>query len=355
MPSMGKHTIFVFANLKPSQIKYKILPLSHSENVEKVIILRKDFMEVRQEKVVCYSLPGLMKIRPFYWFVVPFYGIYLINRYHVTLILNYNIFPHGFNAFFASLFTCCPVIFSEINEDTIHYHSKPLVRPLITAILSHARYLTVPGSRTKHYWEKNGYQKIATLHSTIDTDFFKPDNSIVKSFDFIYIGEFNKNKRPDLILECLAELRNEGIKATLCIIGFGSLLDTMKKIISENDLHDCVTFVSTNNVIEYIHRSRIFVMASLSEGIPCALMESMACELLAVVPDVGDIADVVKLNQNGIIYDGSREELKKWMKEILLHYDDFAHMRMNARSTIINEHSYQTATTRWDNLLTKIE
>ncbi len=101
-----------------------------------------------------------MKVRPFYWFVVAFYGIYLIKRHKVSLILNYNIFPHGFNAFFAWLFTRRPVIFAEINEDTIRYHKKPLVRPLINAILSNASFIAVPGSRTENYWKQKGYSNL---------------------------------------------------------------------------------------------------------------------------------------------------------------------------------------------------
>jgi glycosyltransferase involved in cell wall biosynthesis len=351
---MHKHTILIFANLKPSQVIYKILPLSRSEQVEKIIILRKNFMEISQEKVVCIPLPGLMKVRPFYWFVVPFYGIYLIKRYNVSLILNYNIFPHGFNAFFASLFTRRPVIFAEINEDTIRYHKKQLTRPLIKAILSNASYIAVPGSRAESYWRRNGFSRLTSLHSTINTEVFKPNNIIKKSYDFIFIGVFDKNKRPDLILEAFAELRREGINATLCMIGYGSLLRSLQEKTKEYDLGDFVTFVKTNNVLEYLHRSKIFVMASLSEGIPCALMESMACELIPIVPDVGDIGDVVQMWQNGIIYDGTLSGLRTWMKDIFLQYDDLTYMRTNARNTIITGHSYSVATSKWDNLLRRI-
>ncbi len=348
---MQKHTIFVFANLKPSQIKYKILPLSLSEHVEKVIVLRKKFMEISQDKVVCHSLPGLMRVRPFYWFLVTFYGMYLIRKYKVTIILNYNIFPHGFNAFFASLFTRRPVIFAEINEDTICYHKKPLVRPLINAILSNAAYILVPGSRTENYWRKNGYSNLVTLHSTVNTKFFTPDNSVKKKYDFLYIGEFDTNKRPDLILEAFAGLRKEGVPANLCMIGFGTVLPKLREMIKANDLGDCVTLIKTNTVLDYLHQSKIFLMASRSEGLPCALMESMACELIPIVPDVGDIADVVKLKENGILYDGSLSALQSWMKEIFLHYDELGLMRANARNTIIAGHSYETATSKWDHLL----
>jgi glycosyltransferase involved in cell wall biosynthesis len=351
---MKKHTIFVFTNLKPSQINYKIIPLSHSGHVEKVIVLRKKFMEIKQDKVVCMPLPGLMRIRPFYWFFVAVYGIYLIRKLKVTLILSYNIFPHGFNAYFASLFTRKPVIFAEINEDTIAYHQKPIVRPLILRILNNARYILVPGSKTGSYWKAGGFNKMVILHSTINTDVFKPNASIAKEFDFLYIGVYDSNKRPDMILDAFAALREEGIQARICMIGFGPLGEVLLEKAKSLRIEDRVVFHNTGDVIDYINKSRIFVMASLSEGIPCAMMESMACEVIPIVPDVGDIKDVVKFNENGILYDGSYSELKRWMKDILTRYPQLDDMKKRARKTIVEGHSYAVATSRWDNLLGQI-
>jgi glycosyltransferase involved in cell wall biosynthesis len=352
---MKKFRIFVFANLKPSQIFYKVLPLSQSSLVDKIIILRKEFVDLEENKIICKSIPKFFRIRPFYWFFVPFYGIYLIRKYHVTLILNYNIFPHGFNAFFSSLFTRLPVIFAEINEDTINYHKRHYIRPVINAILSNAKIITVPGSRIRKYWVKNGYEKIVNLHSTINTDIFVPDGKITKVYDFIYIGEFNQNKRPDLILEAFYSLRSNGINASMCMIGFGKMADILKKKIELYDLSNCVSLIRSNNVLEFLHKSKIFLMASMSEGIPCAMMEAMACELIVIVPPVGDIADVIQHKENGYLHNNSKEELMHHMMYVYNNYDDLYPLRKKARETIINEHSYNVAREKWNTLLSNID
>jgi glycosyltransferase involved in cell wall biosynthesis len=351
---MGKkHIIFVFANLKPSQIFYKILPLSRSRFVEKVIVLRKEYIDVGEDKIICRSIPKFFRIRPFYWIFVPFYGIYLIKKYKVTIILNYNIFPHGFNAFFASLFTKQPVIFSEINEDTINYHKNRAIRPLINMILNNAKFITVPGSTTAMYWKNNGYDKLFSLHSTINTDIFLPDKNIITEFDFLFIGEFDRNKRPDLVLEAFADLKKNGLAATMCMIGFGILHDLLKQKIDNYGLNNSVTLIKTNNVLDYIRKSNIFVMASLSEGIPCAMMEAMSCELIVIVPSVGDIADVVQHSVNGFIHNNTKEELRHYMIEAYNNYNVVTPLRKQARETIINGHSYRVATSKWDELLNK--
>jgi len=352
---MSNHTVFIFANLKPSQIFYKVLPLSKSTLVEQVIILRKEFIDVGEDKIICKAIPKFLRIRPFYWMFVPFYGIYLIRKFHVTSILNYNIFPHGFNAFFASLFIRRPVIFAEINEDTIKYHKNFLIKPLIKAILSNAQYITVPGSGTKKYWESHGYNNLFNVHSTINTEIFVPAKNKQQIYDFIFIGEFDQNKRPDLILEAFMELKGKEMNATMCMIGFGGLLKNLKEKIDLFELGDFVTLITTNNVLEYLRKSKIFVMASLSEGIPCAMMEAMACELIVIVPPVGDIADVIQHKENGYLHNNSKEELIQFMLEAYKNYDDLGVMRKKARETIINGHSHAVATSKWNDLLSKIQ
>jgi len=64
---MQKHIVFVFANLKPSQVFYKVIPLSQSEYIEKVILLRKEYIEINNSKITCVAIPGILKYRPFYW------------------------------------------------------------------------------------------------------------------------------------------------------------------------------------------------------------------------------------------------------------------------------------------------
>jgi glycosyltransferase involved in cell wall biosynthesis len=347
---MQKHVIFIFANLKPSQVLYKVLPLSRSDSVEKVIILRKEFVKIDYPKIDCIAIPGIFKFRPLYWIFVPIYGIYLIKRNHVSLILNYNIFPHGFNAFFASIFTRRPVIFSEINEDTIKYHQKFYLKPIINSILSNARYITVPGSRTQNYWLKSGFSNVTKLHSTINIDYFTPSNEF-KTIDFIYIGEFDENKRPEYILEAFVAVRETVLNASLCLIGYGEKQPLLEKKISAYNLNDSISIVKSNDVLAYLRRSKIFVMASLTEGIPCALLESMSCELIAVVPAVGDIADVIDHGVNGFIHNNNKEELIKYMTYSLENYNSLDILRISARETIINGHSYKVAIAKWNELL----
>jgi glycosyltransferase involved in cell wall biosynthesis len=347
---MPKYVIFVFARLKASQIKYKIIPLSKSNYVEQVYVLTKTKLHIDNEKITCISLPSIFQLRFIYWIFTSVYGAWLIDKKKANLILSYNIFPHGFNGFLASILTNSPFIYAEINEDTIRYHKQTFTRSIILNILKKAQNILVPGSKIKNYWNSLGFSNIIKLHSTIDTDFYVPGNKL-KLYDFIYIGEFDFNKRPDIILASFIDLIKRGIKASLCLIGYGILEDRLIDTINKGGYNNNVTLIKTNNVLPYLQQSKIFIMASISEGIPCSLLESMSCQLIPIVPRVGDIPDVVKIGKNGILYDGTYTELNKWMERILLNYDNLLEMRINARTTIITEHSYKIATDTWNRLL----
>ncbi|NOU18360.1 MAG: glycosyltransferase [Bacteroidales bacterium] len=349
-----KFTVFVFARLKPSQINYKIIPLSNSPLVERVYVLRKTPLEVNNEKVECIALPKILRIRLFYWLFTALYGAWLIRKKGANVIVSYNIFPHGFNGYVASLITGKPFIFAEINEETLNYFSNSLFNFFIKKILNRATYITVPGANTAKRWRINGYNNLVPLHSTINTEVFLPFAQ-EKWFDFLFIGEFDDNKRPNLILEAFTEIRKMGIDASLCFIGFGQLEKNLKELIKKNNLTQYVSVIKTNNVLEYLLNSKVLVMSSLSEGIPCAMLESMACELIVVVPPVGDIADVVEHGVNGFLHNNTKEDIVKWMVEAYKNYDSLGLMREKARDTIIKGHSYQFAVAGWNKLLMRIK
>lgn len=351
---MKQFSIFVFANLKESQIHYKIVPLSMSDAVRRVIILRKEYIALKNDKVICYSIPKYFCKRPWYWMFVPLYGTFLVIRHKIDIILNYNIFPHGFNGFFASLITSKKLIFSEINEDTMKYHGSPILHFIVNSIIKRATIVNVTGTRNRLFWESRGVKMISNIHSTIDTNTFTICNQ-PKIYDFIFVGEFDQNKRPDRIIEAFHSVYQNNRDIKLCMIGFGVLEDQLKNYVIMNNLSQNVIILQTKNVRKYYQSAKIFVMASLSEGLPCAMMEAMSCGLIPIVTPVGDIADVISVGSNGFFHDGSINDLSQKMNEVLTRYDQFDELMLNARRTIVNEHSYAVAKVKWDNLLQELE
>jgi len=311
-------------------------------------------MFVENEKIECIALPKILRFRLLYWIFTALYGAWLIKKKGANLILSYNIFPHGLNGYIASLITGKPFIYAEIIEDTTVFYKSRVKRLIINRVLKRSKRILVPGSITGDFWKENGFVKTVQLHSTIDPEYFRADKSVVKKYDFIFIGVLDERKRPDIIISAIAELRKMGHPVNLCMIGYGILKDSIRQQVIKLNLSDFVFLEETNDVLESIQQSKIMVMSSLAEGIPCAMLEAMACELVVVVPSVGDIADVVEHGSNGFLHNNSNEDIIKWMEEAYINYESLGAMRKKARETIINGHSYEIAVNRWNDLLTNL-
>jgi glycosyltransferase involved in cell wall biosynthesis len=346
--------ILVFALLKPSQIKYKIVPLSLSDQVNEIIIVRK-YPEPEIEKVKYLLLPKICKYKVFNLLLTPFILLFWAHKLKPDLLLSYHFIPHGFFAYIVSFFTRTPFIYSQIDLDIQRLAKIPLVGFLIRKIIKQAMQINVPGSFSKNFWIQQGLDssKINLIHSTIDTekDFYPMSKS--KDFDFIYIGVLDKNKQVDLIIKSFANLVLKFPNYNLCIIGEGNKKQYLQKLVDELNLNSNITFLGKKHEIaDYLNRSRVFVMASKTEGLPCALLEAMSCELLPVATNVGNIPDLIEDGFTGFLVNSmSVDELSFKMELAINNYNSHSMMMKNARQMIVSEHSYISATKKWDNLL----
>lgn len=346
--------IIVSARLKPSQIKYKIIPLAKSNRVDVIYLLRKE-KGPEIEKVKYIVLPGICRLRLFNILLTPFLLAYHSHKKGVDLIVTYNFLPHGFFGFMASKLTGIPFNYSQIDTNTMEIVSGGGIKgKMILNMIRSAFFINMPGSKSKSFWVQQGIQadRINILHSTIDTDNeFVPATDVKKDFDFIYVGVLESRKRVGLVIEALSTVTNK--KWKFAIVGDGSEKDNLTNKVSELKLEKNIVFLGhQRDVKSLMARSRYFVLTSKIEGIPCAMMEAMACELIPIVTDVADISDVVN-QKNGFLLSGDPgiSELAEILEYALSNYNSLAEMRSNARKTIIENHSYTSAISKWNSVL----
>jgi glycosyltransferase involved in cell wall biosynthesis len=127
-------------------------------------------------------------------------------------------------------------------------------------------------------------------------------------------------------------------------------------LIYDLNLSDNVSFCGFQaDTYSYYRKSKIFVMASETEGLPCALMEAMSCELLCISSLVGNIGDILKDGITGFTFSfGDVSKLKELMIMALENYDGFIEIRENARKLIVNEYSYEITTDKWNKIISGI-
>lgn len=122
-----------------------------------------------------------------------------------------------------------------------------------------------------------------------------PEHKII----ILSVGSMIKRKSPETVIGgfCLSDLAKDSV---LIMIGDGPLLHKMKHYSREIDN---VVFVgNTNKVHEYLKVGDFFISASLSEGLPNAVLEAMSCALPVILSDIGQHNDIFRNSQDSGIF-----------------------------------------------------
>jgi glycosyltransferase involved in cell wall biosynthesis len=104
-------------------------------------------------------------------------------------------------------------------------------------------------------------------------------------------------------------------------IGDGELRSDLEKQINEMGLGDHFSFLGfRKDIPELLYALDIFVLPSLTEGMPNVILEAMACSVPVVATEVGGIPEVIRDGWNGILI--PPEDPKKLAGAILKLLED---------------------------------
>jgi glycosyltransferase involved in cell wall biosynthesis len=111
------------------------------------------------------------------------------------------------------------------------------------------------------------------------------------------VGRLEAVKGHAVLIEAFAEVARAIPQARLRIVGGGSLANRLQELIRLHQLQEVVSLESATAAPHLLYREfDVFVLSSLSEGLPLVLLESMAAGLPVVSTRVGGIPDVVTDN-----------------------------------------------------------
>lgn len=151
-----------------------------------------------------------------------------------------------------------------------------------------------------------------------------------------FIGRLSREKGFPYLLEAAATLRKENIPVTLLILGDGPQADEMTNRARELGLNGRCHFVGfQKEVRRWIPAMDVFVLPSLTEGTPMALLEAMSCGKPVVATNVGGVPQVVQDGVNGVLVPpGDTAAIKSAILTILGDSGFESRLKEESRKTI---------------------
>lgn len=186
---------------------------------------------------------------------------------------------------------------------------------------------------------------IKLIPNFVDTELFKPLTEIKKIKRVIYIGRLHEEKNLLNLVRACKEIPIE-----LVMVGTGPLRSKLETVAKENAV--TLTFLNTiqnSRLPEELAKSEVFILPSLHEGSPKALLEAMACGMPCIGTPVPGITNIIQHNENGYLCkDTSTESLKEGLLTVLSDHQLQTRLGAKARETIIQHYSLpQIFTQEW--------
>jgi glycosyltransferase involved in cell wall biosynthesis len=134
-----------------------------------------------------------------------------------------------------------------------------------------------------------------------------------------FLGKLGPNKGTPLLLEALASLRDQG-GWTATVAGNGEVEES-RAIASRLGIGDQVVFpgwLDAQAANKLLGETDIFVLPSLSEGLPMAILEAFAWGVAVIATPVGSVPEVIEHNRNGLIVPvGNTQELARALQRLI--------------------------------------
>jgi len=120
------------------------------------------------------------------------------------------------------------------------------------------------------------------------------------------------------LIEAFAEIKEESPRAVLAIIGEGRSRQQLEESIRSYQLEDRVRLLGAkDDALQYVKAFDIFVMTSVSEGLPLALLEGMSARLPLIGSDIDSMRPILE-DCGGRIYPvGQSRVLADRLREVI--------------------------------------
>ncbi|NOH02968.1 MAG: glycosyltransferase family 4 protein [Chloroflexi bacterium] len=246
---------------------------------------------------------------------------------------------------------------------TVHSHDIYDCHAMLGAKLRSASFIATISNYNIDYmanllgeWVR---EKCHIVRCGIDPLKFNPArNGRGKIFRILQIGTLHWKKDQVTLIKAIARLRDLGVPFQLIIIGEGEERPKIEAEIGRSNLGGLVVLAGAKTqgeVPQLLQQADCYIQSSVSEGIPVAIMEALACELPVVATRITGIPELVLHEKTGLLVEpGNIHEMADALQSIYLNPEKAGSMAKNGREWVLKEFTLEGNTRKLASLFEKM-
>jgi len=160
--------------------------------------------------------------------------------------------------------------------------------------------LLVVSNSLRNEFKKHYKVDSDAIYNGVDVEKFNGNNTLKEDL-ILFTGMFRFGKGLLDLLEIAELLKRSHPKVNVVMVGNGPLKNKIQGHIRTRDLFNVKTVnrLSHSELLEYYHKSRIYILPSYYEGLPTTVLEAMACKLPVVASNVSGIPELIEEGLSG--------------------------------------------------------
>lgn len=339
----------ILAGLGDNSLARHLTPLLELDQVENIFIVRSR-RGVEHQKICYIKISAGSRLAAVFKKSVA--ALKCAKNNKVDYIHSFYLIPHGLIALVVGKIRRRKTGVSLIGTDLNFHIKKRFYGFFLIRLLRLFDVVTVTGTKSREYLRSRGLRPCILPHC-VDENEFKPAEK-EKKLDLLYVGRLSSEKRIDRIIEVASALKERG-DIRVGLIGLGPQEKRLKRMVEKGKMQTEVLFFGYQaNVVPYYQTASLLILMSESEGLPLALIEGMACGVVPVVLNIGDIGDIVS-QDNGLIFNTyNPRRIGEAIISLLEDQRLFLRLRDNSLR-ISNTRNLKTGRHFWHNLLNGLE
>jgi len=197
--------------------------------------------------------------------------------------------------------------------------------------------------------------RVRIIPYSVDTELFSPlgvGRDKGEIVEIISVGRLHPVKGYPYLLKATGLLKKKKLKFHLTVVGDGAERGNLQRMVEKLGLERFVTFTGSlygRRLRDRLRVSDIFVLSSVSEGLPVSMLEAMAVGLTVVVPEITGIPEMITSGgsggskENGITFEPKNpEDLAQKLESAIRDRVLRERLGRAAREAVVKKCSYET-------------